>query len=191
MRRGGQSRKRRPADTGCRERKGLGRRRVGRACLPPLQVRRQGWGGKSSTGGDPRTGTSPQASHTKPLRDWRCREPKNCSGTHVTPPGNLGVGEPCMGETTRAPAPQKPTHHSSNSVLGWGQGLCPCHPHSSGKWPWCWASPGGGRLCGVWQLRFRRWESGGGRGRLECRPWARTPGFLFPGRELVPRGERG
>ena len=46
-----------------------------------------------------------------------------------------------MGETARAPAPQKPTHHSSNSVLGWGQGLCPCHPHSSGKWPWCWASP--------------------------------------------------
>ena len=164
---------------------------AGSASRPP--GRGQGQGGKSSVGGGRRSEAraQPPSESQKPLRDWRYREPKNCSGTHVTPSRGPGRGGTMQGEATKAPAPQKPTHHSSNSVLGWGGCPCPCHPHSRGKWPWCWASPEGGRLCGVWQLSFRRWDPGGGRGRLECWPWARTPGFLFPGRELVPRGERG
>ena len=91
--------------------------------LPPAPPGRgQGQGGKSSVGGGRRSEAraQPPSESQKPLRDWRCREPKNCSGTHVTPSRGPGRGGTMQGEATKAPAPQKPTHHSSNSVLGWG-----------------------------------------------------------------------
>lgn len=42
-----------------------------------------------------------------------------------------GRGGTMQGETTKAPPPQKPTHRSSNSVLGWG-GVCALVTPSAG-----------------------------------------------------------
>lgn len=71
-------------------------------------------------GVDPRTGPSLPASHRKPLRDWWCREPKNYSGTHVTRPGDLGVGEPCRVRPRRLLHPRNP--RIAAATLSWGRG---------------------------------------------------------------------
>lgn len=86
----------------------------------------------NGAGGDPRTGPSPPASHRKPLRDWWCREPKNCSGTHVTPPGDLGVGEPCRVRPRRLLHPRNP--RIAAATLSWGGGVSvPSSPPQQGE----------------------------------------------------------